>query len=132
MQALWDLIYAIGRIALVAVFIKFGVDNLMAPTGLNSLLSQKGFPQPMLFTYLAALVQIVCGVLVAIGWHTRLAAFGLAAFVVIATLLAHQYWTMTGPPRSANTAQFWKNVALLGGLFMVMANGAGRFSIDRR
>ena len=62
----------------------------------------------------------------------RIAAFGLIAFTIVATLLAHGYWDMTGPARRTNEAAFWKNLAIIGGLMMLIASGAGRFSVDRR
>jgi putative oxidoreductase len=39
---------------------------------------------------------------------------------------------MTGAARRANETAFWKNLAIIGGLLMLMASGAGRFSVDRR
>ena len=77
-------------------------------------------------------VEVGLGILVAIGWQTRIAAFGLVAFTIIATLLAHNYWDMTGPARRMNETVFWKNVAIIGGLLMLMASGAGRYSVERR
>jgi putative oxidoreductase len=131
-QGLWNLAYAIGRVALVALFIKSGAEKLMDPAGLTGMLSQKAFPQPMVLAYLAGLAEVILGVMVAIGWQTRIAAFGLIAFTVVATLIAHQYWDMTGPARRANDINFWKNVGIIGGLLMLMATGAGRYSVDRR
>lgn len=129
---MWNLVFAVGRVALVALFIMSGFDKLMNPAGLAGMLANKGFPAATALAYAAGLVEVVGGVLVAIGWQTRLAAFALAAFTVVASLIAHQYWTMTGPPRAANYIQFWKNVAMIGGLMMLMAAGAGRYSVDRR
>lgn len=129
---MWNLVYAIGRVALVVLFIMSGVDKLMDPSGLSGMLAGKGFPMPTALAYAAGLVEVVFGVLVAVGWQTRIAAFALVAFTVVATLIAHQYWTMTGPARYANYLAFWKNVAMIGGLMMLMAGGAGRYSVDRR
>jgi uncharacterized membrane protein YphA (DoxX/SURF4 family) len=39
---------------------------------------------------------------------------------------------MTGPARRTNEAAFWKNLAIIGGLMMLIASGAGRFAVDRR
>ena len=129
---MWDLLAAIGRVLLVALFVKSGAEKLMDPSALTGMLSGKGFPAPMAMAYLAGVVEIGLGVLVAIGWRTRFAALGLIGFTIIATLLAHNYWDMTGPPRRANEINFWKNVAILGGLLMLAASGAGRYSVDRR
>ena len=129
---MWNLVFAIGRVALVALFIKSGVEKLMDPTGLTGMLSAKAFPMPQLFAYAAGITEVVLGALVAIGWQTRIAAFGLVAFTIVATLLAHNYWDMTGAARRMNELAFWKNVAICGGLLMLIAVGAGRFSADRR
>lgn len=129
---MWNFVYAIGRVALVAIFVKYGVDTLLDPSGLAGLLANKTFPMPRVLAYGAGVAQLGLGLLVAIGWQTRLAAMALIAYVVVATLIAHQYWGMTGPARVANAAQFWKNAALIGGLVMLMAGGAGRYSVDRR
>jgi len=129
---MWNLVYAIGRVLLVALFIKSGVEKLIDPSGLAGMLSGKAFPMPMVFAYLAGVAEVGLGILVAIGWQTRIAAFGLVAFTILATLLAHNYWDMTGAARRANETAFWKNLAIIGGLLMLMASGAGRFSVDRR
>jgi putative oxidoreductase len=129
---MWNLVYAIGRVALVALFIKSGAEKLIDPSGLTGMLSAKAFPAPMAFAYLAGLAEVGLGILVAVGWQARLAAFGLVAFVIVATLLAHNYWDMTGPARRMNETAFWKNLAIIGGLLMLAATGAGRYSVDRR
>jgi putative oxidoreductase len=131
-QALWTLVQTIGRVLLVALFIKSGAEKLIDPSGLTGMLSQKAFPMPMLAAYLAGAVELALGIIVAVGWQTRLAAFGLIAFTIVATLLAHNYWDMTGPARRANETAFWKNLAIVGGLLMLIATGAGRYSVDRR
>src|SRR5688572_21684333 len=99
---MWAFVYALGRIAVVAIFLWSGVGKLMAPAGMNAMLSAKGFPMPMLFTYLAAGIEIVGGALVLVGWHTRIAAMVLVAFTIVSTLVAHDFWNMTGGARVNN------------------------------
>jgi putative oxidoreductase len=129
---MWNLVYAVGRVALVALFIKSGAEKLLDPPGITALLSAKAFPMPKLFAYLAGSAEIALGILVAIGWQARIAAFALIAFVFVATLLVHNYWDMSGAARRANETAFWKNLAIVGGLMMLIASGAGRYSVDRR
>jgi putative oxidoreductase len=131
-QGLKDLVFAIGRVLLVALFIKSGVEKLIAPAGLTGMLSQKAFPMPMLLAYVAGVTEVLLGVLVAIGWQARIAAFGLIGFTIVASLIAHNYWDMTGPARRANETAFWKNLAIIGGLMMLIWTGAGRYAVDRR
>jgi putative oxidoreductase len=129
---MWNLVYALGRVAVVAVFVWSGVGKLMAPAGLTGMLSSKGFPMPMLLTYVAGLAEVVFGLLVAIGWQTRIASIALIAFTIVATLVAHDFWNMTGAARTGNQIQFFKNLAMVGGLMLLMSGGAGRYSVDRQ
>jgi len=39
---------------------------------------------------------------------------------------------MSGAARRANETAFWKNLAIIGGLMMLIASGVGRYSVDRR
>ncbi|HWT36719.1 MAG TPA: DoxX family protein, partial [Paraburkholderia sp.] len=47
-------------------------------------------------------------------------------------LIGHHYWTMQGMERYANTINFYKNLSIMGGLFLLVITGPGRYSIDRR
>jgi uncharacterized membrane protein YphA (DoxX/SURF4 family) len=58
-----------------------------------------------------------------LGW---LGAGALAGFTLVATLLAHAYWTMEGAERTRNMMVFWEHAAICGGLLL-----AGRLSLVR-
>ena len=62
--------------------------------------------------------EIVAGVLLGLGFMTRLVAIVLAGFVALATLLFHDQIT---DPMQAQAAL--KNLAIFGGLLMVFAYG---------
>jgi len=50
--------------------------------------------------------------------------------VIIATVTLHRYW---GYPQAAQLVQYTflvKNLAAAGGLILLFATGAGRFSLD--
>ena len=73
---MWNLVSAIGRVALVALFIRSGVEKLIDPTGLTGMLAGKAFPMPKLFAYAAGIAEVALGILVAIGWQARIAPSG--------------------------------------------------------
>ena len=62
-----------------------------------------------------------------IGFQTRIVAFLLAGFTLLAGLMFH-YAVGDGP----NMIHFWKNVAIAGGFLGMVAHGAGAWSIDGR
>lgn len=93
-------------------------------------MQQAGIPAANVLFYVAAFAEILGGIALMTGCLTRLAGIGLAIYLVITTLVFHQFWAAAGAEQTAQLVNFTKNVAILGGLFMLIANGAGRYSID--
>lgn len=94
------------------------------------ILGGKGLPVPQAWAALAILFEIGAPLLILIGAGTRFAAVALLLFTFAATLLSHRYWAMAGAARQANEINFWKNIAIMGGLLFLHVSGAGRFSWD--
>jgi uncharacterized membrane protein YphA (DoxX/SURF4 family) len=67
-------------------------------------------------------VQLAGGVMLALGVLPRAAAVTLAASLVPTTLAGHRFWAETDPQaRAVQRIQFFKNLAMLGGLVLVVA-----------
>ena len=64
------------------------------------------------------------------GWRTRWAALGLAIFVAVITPMFHAYWSVPEAQQMMQKISFDKNVAIVGGLLLLVGFGAGRWSID--
>ena len=63
---------------------------------------------------------------------TRPLAVLFAFFTLAAGLIGHRYWTMTGYVHFMNMINFYKNISLMGGFFLLYITGAGKYSIDAR
>ena len=71
------------------------------------------------------------GLSVLLGWHARLGAAMLVAFLVPVTLGMHAFWTVNDPMMAQmQFAMFMKNLGLLGGAMIVAHLGAGPYSLD--
>jgi putative oxidoreductase len=68
----------------------------------------------------------------ALGWRTRWSALILAVFTVVATFLFHNFWAMPADKAFLQQLMFFKNIAVVGGLFVVAAFGAGSLSLDAK
>lgn len=80
-----------------------------------------------------AVVQIVAGLLLAIGRLPRLAAAALAGSLVPTTLAAHRFWEEEDAgPRGQQQIHFLKNVGLLGGLIFAALDTGGAPSLGWR
>ena len=122
---------ALGRTALVAIFIWSGFGKLMSVERTAVAIAAEGLAQPQILAVLAGLVEVVLGVMVVLGFKTRWAAVGLMLFTAAATYVFHDFWTMTGQAQQSNMIQAFKNLSIIGGLSAIAIVGAGRFSIDR-
>ena len=122
---------ALGRTALVAIFIWSGFGKLMALDGTAMALASQGLPQPKILAVVAGLSEVVLGVMVVIGFKTRWAAVGLILFTAVATYFFHDFWTMSGAAVQTHMIQAFKNLSMIGGLSAIAIVGAGRFSLDR-
>jgi putative oxidoreductase len=120
-----------GRVMLAAVFVVFGIRKLMAVSGTAGYFAKIGLPMPEVLVWLVILVELGGGLLLIIGWKTRLAAWIVAAFTIGATFVAHRFWEFDGAQYVPQLTNFMKNLAIAGGLLMVAACGPGRLSVDK-
>jgi putative oxidoreductase len=126
-----DALLLIGRIVLVVMFIFSGYGKFMDLSGTAAMIASKGLPTPMLLATLAALVEVLGGLMIVFGWQTRFAALGLLVYTLVAAYLFHDFWTMPeGAERMNAMIHALKNLSVAGAFLMLAAVGAGRFSID--
>jgi putative oxidoreductase len=52
---------------------------------------------------------------------------------VLATYYFHDFWTVTDPQvKQEQMIQFMKNLAMMGAMVLIIANGTGPMSLDER
>lgn len=82
---------------------------------------------------LVALVFIVLGCLsLFLGYHTRHGAVLLFGLTVVAAVTLHPFWQMHGGTRAAEFEIFARDVAICGGLLLMVGMGPGPFALDNR
>ncbi len=121
----------LARVLMASVFLVFGVRSVTGFAGSVGYFTKLGFPSPQAMVALAIVVELVGGIALLIGLKTRWAAWLLAAFVVVATVMAHRFWEYEAAQYVAQMTNFYKNLAIIGGLLVVAAVGPGRYSVDR-
>jgi putative oxidoreductase len=122
----------IARILLALMFVLAGVGKLGGLEGTAGYIASKGLPLPMVLAVAAGVVELVAGVLLIIGWQARWAALALAAFTLVASVIFHNFWAMPAEQQMMQQLMFMKNMAVVGGLLLVFAFGAGALSLDAR
>ena len=115
----------LGRLLLVAIFIWAGTGKITGYEGTAAYMQKAGVPGTLLPVVIG--VELLGGLLIAIGWQTRLVAFLLAGFTVLSALMFHNNFGDRN-----QMIHFMKNLAIAGGFLMLVANGAGAWSVDLR
>ena len=82
---------------------------------------------PALFTVLAIIIEIAGGLLVLVGYQTRLVSLGLAIYVLVSAFIGH---SQLGDQNQF--MHFMKNMAIVGGSLAFVAFGGGAYSLDAR
>jgi putative oxidoreductase len=95
------------------------------------LLTMKNIPAPPIFL-LIALVGLLLGSLsLVLGFCTRAGALALFAITIAASVTMHDYWHIrAAAARAADYDIFVRNIAIAGGLLMLIGMGSGRFGMD--
>lgn len=124
-----DMALLVGRILLVAIFPITGYLKATGWAGTVGMMERYGLPVPVLTAALVTAIELVLPVLVILGLWARSALVGLIVFTAGATLIAHRFWEFEGAAWFPQLANFWKNVAMIGGMAVVAAIGPGRYAI---
>jgi uncharacterized membrane protein YphA (DoxX/SURF4 family) len=138
------IIFVIGRVLLVMIFIISGATKLLdisgtaaqiasvvtVPSALSGLADQlqsvTGMSIPQLLAILSGVIELVGGLLIAFNIGTRGAAFVLVLFTIVVTFYFHDFWNQTGAARDNNMIHFLKNITAIGGLLIFTVLGSWR------
>ncbi len=127
-----NLVALAARILLALMFILGGVSKFAGLTGTAGYIASKGLPLPMVLAVLTAALELGAGVALVIGWRVRVAALALALFTLLASLIFHAYWAAPAEQQMVQQLLFMKNLAVAGGLLLLVGFGAGGASLDAR
>ena len=123
----------VARLLIAQIFIISGIMKIMDPAGTAAQMEGRGMFWVPFFLWSAAAVELGCGLSLLLGYKTRLGALVLFLFLIPVTLTFHNFWTYADPKeRHVNMLFFMHNLALMGGLLLVITFGAGPFSLDHR
>ena len=122
----------LGRVLIAVLFIMAGFSKITGYAGTQAYMDMMGVPGGLL--PLVILLEIGGGLMLLVGYQTRLVALLLGGFVLISGILFHLIpgAGMEGMAAQNEQIHFMKNLAIAGGLGFVLANGAGAFSVDSR
>ena len=110
----------LSRICLSAIFIWSGINKITNPVATMENMVAHGMPWTSFFLLGAIALEILGGLSVLLGIKVRWGATMLIIFLIPATLIFHHDLST-----ELEQAMFFKNIAMLGGLLMLIQYGGG-------
>ena len=125
-----DLGELLARFCMSFVFLWSGITKACDRSAAKAEIAELGLPYPALLLTLTIICQAICGLMVLLGFWTRLAALVLLGFTVVATSLAHVSHVVTDEKKGQQLTTIFEHLAIVGGLMFLIIYGAGNLSID--
>jgi uncharacterized membrane protein YphA (DoxX/SURF4 family) len=114
-----DIIFLIGRILLVLVFIGSGINHL-TNDALVGYAQFKKIPNAILAVRLSGVLMLAGALGILFGVWGDLAALLSALLVLLMTIPMHNYWTLDdATAKQTDQIMFMKNISIIGGLLAV-------------
>lgn len=116
-----------ARTFLAVIFIYTGIAKIGGFAGTQQQIAGAGIPLAALVTVFTIVFELAGGVSLILGYKARIGAVLLLVFLTPATLMFHN--PIADP---SQMIQFMKNLAIMGGLLMVVAYGSGPVSLEQQ
>ena len=128
-----DVLDLIGRIFLSFIFLYDAWDSIVFYQQTKSKMLEYGlaWQQDLLLSGSIALM-LIGGVFLLLGYRAALAGMLLLIYWLPLTFILYSFWNIPEVDvRRVTAVMFMKNIAIAGGLLLVIVNGSGKYSLKR-
>jgi putative oxidoreductase len=123
-------IRSVARPLMAATFVTGGVEALRHPQARAGAVEDAGLENATQLVRANAAAMVAGGLALATGRLPRLSALVLAGTLVPTTVVGHPFWSEKDKAaRKQHQVHFLKNLSMLGGLLMAVADTGGRESL---
>lgn len=113
-------ILVLAKTLIIFYFLKAGINNLKNFKRLVNVLQNKRLPLPNVMMAAVVIIQIFGSLAILFDFYIIPAAIALIVFTMAANMWFCNYWTMKGLDRRNISFLFYANIAVIGGLLMVI------------
>src|SRR3546814_12785034 len=89
-------------------------------------------PLPSLMSLIAVAIELGVGLAIALGFYTRPLALLLGIYTLIAAIIGHPYWHISGELQYESMINFYTNISIARGLLLLVLTGQVAYSLDRK
>jgi putative oxidoreductase len=118
-------VMATARMLMALIFVLSGLSKLGAADAVRGYMEAMGVPGLLLWPTIV--FEIGAGLLVALGYRTRVVALLLAGFCLLSAAIFHHQFA-----DQVQMIMFLKNISMAGGFLLLAAVGPGSFGLDAR
>ncbi len=127
-----DIIDLIARVLIAFIFLFEAYDAIAFFNDNKEEMTSYGLTWNQDMLLLGAIFLLILGgILVLIGYRSSFGALLLLLYWVPLTFIVHSWWNDPQEIQREQSFDFMKNIAIMGGLLMIIVNGSGRYSIRR-
>lgn len=119
----------IARPLVSGIYVASGINTLRNSDYQVQVTRDAGLPNPEQLVRIHAAGNLLGGLAFATGRFPRTAALGMAVNLVPTTYVGHPFWNFEGQEKQMQQIQFFKNVSMIGGLLLAVADTGGRESV---
>ena len=112
---------SLSHLLLSGIFISGGWGAFAQPGRRTQKVAGAGIPEPEGAVKLNGAIMVIGGLMLGLNIAPKLAAILLIGSLVPTTLVGHAFWKESGAGRQGQLTQFLKNLGLIGGLLIVLA-----------
>ena len=122
----------LGRLVLTWFFLTQVYHYALDWSGTAMLLSTKHVPAAPVMLLFGLMLALLGSLSLLLGFRTRIGAMALFAATIATTVTFNDYWAVKiAAQAAANYDIFARNVAIAGGLLILIGVGPGRFAVDQ-
>lgn len=125
MNTTQNFVELLGRVLLSALFLIAGLGKIGGYAATQGYMEAMGVPGALLPLVIA--LEVGGALAIIVGWRTRLIAFLLAGFSIVSALVFHN-----ALGDQVQFVMFMKNFSIAGAFLVLVARGAGDWSLDAR
>ncbi len=112
----------LGRVFIAAIFLFGASGKIFSYDVMAGYMASKGLQYIPFLLVTAAIIELVCGIALVIGYKAKLAAAILFLYLIPVTYFMHDFWNLEGAQRMQELVHFFSNLAIEGGLLLIASS----------
>jgi len=127
-----DVLDLIARIMISTIFLFEAFDSIVYYNSTQNTMTEYNVLWRQDILLIGAIILLILGgLLILIGYRAKLGAVLLLCYWIPVTLIVHSFWDAPEDIRRVQSILFMKDIAIIGGLLMLLVHGSGKYSVKR-